>query len=41
MTGKERIKAVLEHRNADKIALDFSSTVVTGMHCRIIEALRK
>ncbi len=41
MTGKERIKAVLDHRNADRIALDFGSTNVTGMHCRVMEALRK
>ena len=41
MTGKERIRAVLEHRNADKIALDFGSTNVTGMHCKVMEALRR
>lgn len=41
MTGKERLAAVLNHRNADKIALDFGSTNVTGMHCRVMEALRK
>ena len=41
MTGKERIQAVLNHRNADKIAVDFGSTNVTGIHCRVVEALRR
>lgn len=41
MTGKERLQAVLNHRNADRIALDFGGTNVTGMHCRVMEALRK
>ena len=41
MTGKERLQAVLNHRNADRIALDFGGTNVTGMHCRIMEALRQ
>lgn len=41
MTGKERLQAVLNHKNADKIALDFGSTNVTGIHCRTMEALRR
>jgi len=41
MTSKERIKTVLEHKNADTIAMDFGATTVTGMHCRVIEELRR
>ena len=41
MTGKERIKTVLAHKQADAVALDCGSTNVTGMHCRIVEALRR
>lgn len=41
MTGKERINAILNHRDADRIALDFSATKVTGIHCKVMEALRK
>lgn len=41
MTGKERLQTVLNHRSADKIALDFGSTNVTGIHCRVMEALRR
>lgn len=40
MTGKERLKTVLDHKSADRIALDFGSTNVTGIHCRVMEALR-
>jgi hypothetical protein len=31
MTGKERINLVLSHQEADKIALDFGATTVTGI----------
>ena len=41
MTGKERIKTVLEHKNADKIAYDMGSCAVTGIHCRALAALRE
>jgi hypothetical protein len=41
MTGKERIQTVLSHREADKIALDFGGTPVTGIHVKTIEGLRR
>ncbi|GAP72672.1 hypothetical protein SAMD00024442_4_18 [Candidatus Symbiothrix dinenymphae] len=41
MTGKERVKTVLSHREADKIALDFGATSVTGIHAKMIESLRQ
>ena len=41
MTGKERIKTVLSHREADRIALDFGATSVTGIHVRTIAGLRR
>lgn len=41
MTGKERIRTVLDHKEADRVAMDFGSTPVSGMHCRIVEALRR
>ena len=40
MTGKERIRTVIDHKSADRIALDFGGTNVTGMHCRVMAALR-
>jgi hypothetical protein len=41
MTGKERIEMVLSHRKADKIALDFGATPITGLHVKQIAALRQ
>lgn len=41
MNGKERIRIVLNHKEADKIAVDFGSTNVSGIHCKPMEALRK
>jgi hypothetical protein len=41
MTGKERICKVLSHQEADKIALDFGSSGVTGIHVKTIAALRQ
>lgn len=41
MTGKERIDTVLSHQDADKIALDFGATPITGIHVKQIAALRQ
>lgn len=41
MNSKERVRTILSHKNADTIAVDFGATSVTGMHCKIVEQLRK
>ena len=41
MTGKERIKTVLSHREADRIAIDFGATPVTGIHVKKIAEFRR
>jgi len=41
MTGKERVQAVLSHREADRIALDFGATSVTGIHVKKIAEFRR
>ena len=41
MTGKERIRAVLEHKTADKLAYDMGSCAVTGIHCNALAGLRR
>jgi len=41
MTGKERIQTVLSHREADRIALDFGATTVTGIHVKMIAEFRR
>jgi len=40
MTGKERVNASLNHKQADKVAIDFGSTSVTGIHVQAVEKLR-
>lgn len=41
MTSKERLQTVLNHRNADRICVDFGATAVTGMHIQLVEGLRR
>jgi len=41
MNSRERVNTVLSHRNADTIAVDFGATTISGMHCKVVESLRK
>lgn len=41
MTSKERIRAAIEHRQADKLPMDFGSSFITGIHCSVVENLRR
>lgn len=41
MNSKERLIATLNHKEPDKVAVDFGATAVTGIHCRIVEKLRE
>ena len=41
MNAKERVQQSLNHTTTDKIAIDFGSTPVTGIHVLAIEQLRK
>lgn len=40
MTGRERILTSLNHREPDKLAFDFGSTPITGIHVKIVEQIR-
>lgn len=40
MTKKERVLAALDHRQPDRLPVDFGSTGVTGMHVSCVAALR-
>ncbi len=40
MTSYERVLASLNHRQPDKVPVDFGATGVTGIHVRIVAALR-
>ena len=41
MTSKERVLAALNHRQPDRLPVDFGSTGVTGMHATCVAALRR
>jgi hypothetical protein len=41
MTSKERVLAALRHQQPDTVPVDFGSTAVTGIHVKIIAALRE
>lgn len=41
MTSKQRVQSALNHRSPDYIPVDFGATSVTGIHCKVVEALRQ
>ena len=41
MTSKERIRAAIEHRQPDRLPLDFGASFITGIHCSVVENLRR
>lgn len=41
MTSKQRIRAAVEHHEPDQIPVDFGASFITGIHCSVIEDLRK
>lgn len=41
MTSRERVQNALNHRTPDYIPIDFGATSVTGIHCKVVEALRQ
>lgn len=40
MNSKERIQATLNHRQPDRVAVDFGSTAITGIHAAALHRLR-
>jgi hypothetical protein len=41
MTSRERVIAALNHKQPDRVPVDFSGTPVTGIHVSVVDALRK
>ena len=41
MNSKERLQTTLAHRQPDKICVDFGATAVTGLHVKMVEAVRE
>lgn len=40
MTSKERVRAAIDHRQPDRLPVDFGSTFITGIHCSVVAGLR-
>lgn len=40
MTSKERVVAALNHRQPDRVPVDFGGTAVTGIHVNVVTGLR-
>ena len=41
MNSRERLQATLDHRQPDRVCVDFGATFVTGMHVSIVSRLRQ
>ena len=41
MTPRERLQATLNHREPDRVCVDFGSSAVTGMHAAAVSRLRR
>lgn len=41
MNSRQRLDATLNHRQPDRVCVDFGSTFITGMHVSIVDRLRK
>jgi len=41
MTSRERLQSALEHRQPDRVPVDFGATPVTGVHVSVVHALRQ
>ena len=39
--SRDRVLQALNHQNTDYVPVDFGSTAVTGIHCRIVETFTK
>lgn len=41
MTSKERVLSAIEHRQPDRVPVDFGASFITGIHCSVVENLRR
>ncbi|MCC5807200.1 MAG: hypothetical protein JJU00_12825 [Opitutales bacterium] len=41
MNSKERVHAAVGHREPDRLPMDFGSSFITGVHCSVVEGLRR
>lgn len=40
MTSKQRIRDAIDHRQPDRVPIDFGASFITGIHCSVVEKLR-
>jgi len=41
MNSKSRIISAIEHRQPDRVPVDFGASFITGIHCSVVENLRR
>jgi hypothetical protein len=41
MNSKQRVRAVVDHKEADRLPMDFGSSFITGVHCSVVAELRE
>ena len=41
MTSKQRLRSAVEHRQPDRVPVDFGASFITGIHCSVVEELRR
>lgn len=41
MTPKQRLHAAVGHRQTDRVPVDFGASFITGIHCSVVEQLRR
>src|SRR6266511_297313 len=41
MTSRQRLRSALDHRQPDRVCVDFGATFVTGIHVSIVHRLRQ
>lgn len=41
MNSKQRVRAAIEHRQPDQVPVDFGASFITGIHCSVVESLRR
>lgn len=40
-TAKQRVLTAIDHRAPDRVPVDFGSSFITGIHCSVVEQLRR
>lgn len=41
MTSKERVRAAIARQQRDRVPVDFGASFITGIHCSVVENLRR